>query len=112
MLRHLSLCGALLVLMIGAGTAQQREAVLQKVDMQSAAFDLIVATPKPNGTIYDLSESPDAQVVHLAGGKLALGFERPDAMLRAFDVVRAPGCMFVEGKSQTPVTVYIVPKAE
>jgi hypothetical protein len=70
MLKHLSLCGTL--------------------------FDLIVATPKAGGAIYDLSESPDALLVHLAGGKLALGFERPDTMLKALEALQAPGCTFVD----------------
>ena len=112
MLNHLSLCGTLLVLMTGAANAQQREAVLQKISVQGAAFDLTVATPKTGGAIYDLSESPDALLVHLAGGKLALGFESPDAMLKVLEAVQGAGCAFVDSKLHTPVAVYVVPKVE
>ena len=112
MLKHLSLCGTLFVLMAGAATAQQRDAVLQKIDVPGVAFDLIVATPKPDGVTYDLSESPDALLVHLAGGKLALGFERADTMLKALETVQGAGCAFVDSKSHTPVAVYVAPKAE
>ena len=114
MFRQLWLCAVFLALAGSAG-AQEREAVLQKVDVPGAGFDLIVAMPKADGVIYDLADSPDALLVRLAGGGLALGFERPEAMLTAANSLRRPVCAFVDGSAgeqRTPVAIYLVPKAE
>jgi hypothetical protein len=115
MFKQLSICAALLVITAGSANAQQ-EAVLERMEVPAAAFDIILAMPKPKGAIFDLSESPDALVMHLIGGELALGFDGEEKMLAALDSLRLPVCAFhVEGKdrgARKPVSVYIVPKGE
>ena len=86
MLKHLSICAALIAFAAGAANAQQKEAILQKLEVPGAAFDIIVAMPKPQGVTFDLSESPDALVVHLIGGELALGFDNAEKMLKALEL--------------------------
>ena len=116
MLKHLSLCAALLAFGAASANAQQQEAVLQKVTVPGATFDIILAMPKPSGATYNLGNSPDALLVHLIGGELALGFDGAERMMKELDTLQLPVCAFhVEGKaskSRKPVSVYIVPKDE
>ena len=114
MLKHLAICAALIAFTSNFASAQQREAMLQKVEVPGAAFDLVVAMPKTPGGVVDLSESPDALVIHLAGGELALGFESAEQMLKTFDSLRSPvGAFRVQRNginSLIPVAVYMTPK--
>ena len=116
MLKHLSICAALLAFGTGSVNAQQQEAVLQKVDVPGAGFDIMLAMPKPSGVTYNLGNSPDALIVHLIGGELALGFDGAEKMLKALESLRLPVCAFhvesKDSKSRKPVSVYIVPKTE
>jgi len=112
MLRLLAICATLIIAAVSAASAQQREAVLQRIEIPGAAFDIVIAMPRPAGVIYDLAESPDALLVNLAGDELAIGFERVDEMLKMAEFVRAPACSF-KGKGRgSPVAIYAVPKAE
>ena len=87
MLKLTSICAAILAL--GAGTANaQQQAVLQTIGVPGASFDILLAMPKSQTMFYDLSESPDALVIHLVGGKLALGFEDEETMLKVLDSLR------------------------
>ena len=65
---------------------------------------------------FDLSESPDALLVHLVGGELALGFDNPEKMLKALDSLRRPiGAFHVDGPalgSRIPVALYLAPTGE
>lgn len=90
MLKHLSICAALMALATASANAQQKEAMLRRMEVPGAAFEVIVAMPKPQGAVFDLSESPDALVVHLIGGELALGFDDAEKMLKALDTLRRP----------------------
>jgi hypothetical protein len=115
MLRHLSIWAALIAVATGSVNAQQQEAVLQKLTVPGATFDIILAVPKPSGATYDLGKSPEALLVHLVGGELALGFDGEATMLKALESLRMPVCAFhVESKDKPrkPVSVYIVPKSE
>jgi len=116
MLKHLSICAALIAVATSPANAQQQEAVLQRVEMPGAPFDIVYAMPKPGGVILKLASAPDALIVHLIGGELALSFDSEEKMLKALDVLQMPVCAFhVDGKvskSVTPVAVYIVPKVE
>ena len=56
MLKHLAICAALIAFTSNFASAQQREAMLQKVEVPGAAFDLVVAMPKTPGGVVDLSE--------------------------------------------------------
>ena len=58
MLKHVSICAALIAFSVGTASAQQREAVLQKMEVPGAAFDIILAMPKSQGAIFDLSGVP------------------------------------------------------
>ena len=102
---------ALIALGTGPLTAHEREAHLQKITGPDNAFDMIVATAKsPNAPIYDLSETPDALVIHLIGGELWLAFEDAAKMLEAIDVLHRPIGAFRVGNQDNAVAVYIAPK--
>ena len=93
--------------------AEEKEAVLQEATVPGATFELLVAVPKTAAAI-DIAKSPEALVVHLVGGELALPFERGEEMLQALDSLRTPlGAFHVqESCSQTmiPVAAYVAPK--
>ena len=71
----------------------------------------VAARLKPGGVIYDLAEAPEALLLNLAGGELAIGFERFDAMMETLDLVRTPVISF-GGRGRTPITIYTVPKSD
>lgn len=114
MFKQLSICTALIAFATGSANGQQREAILQKVEVPGAAFDLMLATPKTPAVVIDLSESPDALVIHLVGGELALGFEKAEDMLKASEFLRSPvGAFHIRRDSsnaRVPAAVYMVPK--
>lgn len=117
MLKHLSICAALFAFGTAPVAAQQQEAVLQTVEVTGASFDIVLAMPKsPARPIYDLSESPDALIVHLVGDELVLAFDDAEKMLRAVESLGSPvaasHAVSKDGKSRTPFAVYVVPKAE
>jgi hypothetical protein len=111
MLKHLSICAALVALGIGPLHAQEQEAFLQDIEVPGAGFDFVLAAPNPEaGALPDLGNMPDALVVHLYGGELVLVFDDAEKMLKALDSLKSPvGAFHVEGKAQ-PVALYIVPK--
>ena len=93
------------------------QAVLQKVQVPGADFEIVLAVPKyPAAVIHDLGKSPDALLLHLVGGALVLGFDAPEKMIAALESVRSPACAFhVDGKGDkrpAPIAVFVVPKAE
>jgi hypothetical protein len=116
MFKHLSICVALIGVSAGSVSAQQQEAVLQKIDVPGAGFDIVLAMPKSSGATYNLGASPDALLVHLIGDEMALGFDGAEKMLKALDSLELPVCAFhvesQDSKSRKPVSVYIVPKGE
>ena len=113
MFKQLSICAALIVFATGAANAQQREAILQTIEVPGAAFDLVLAIPKTPAAMVDLGGSPDALVVHLVGGELALVFESAEQMLKTSDSLRSPvGAFHIQRNdinSATAVAVYMVP---
>jgi hypothetical protein len=111
MLRQLALCGMLAIATAVSAQAQQRHASLQRIEIPQGSFDLLVAAPKPGGLIYDLAEAPDALLLILAGGELAIGFERAEDMLKTSELVRGPACSF-PGRGRTPIAIYVVPKGD
>ena len=113
MLKHSLICAALVALGTGSVNAQQQEAVLQKVAVPGAGFDIILAMPKSPGTTINLGNSPDALVAHLIGGELALSFDGEEKMLKALNSLQLPVCaLHVDSKASKPVAVYIVPMGE
>jgi hypothetical protein len=118
MLRKLSMCTAVLAA-LGPGplAAQQQEAVLRRLEVPGAAFDIVLAIPKsPPRPFYDLSESPDALVVPLIGGMLVLTFEDALEMMQTAQSLQSPvAASNVPGKethSRVPFAVYVVRKAD
>jgi hypothetical protein len=117
MLKHLTICAALLAFGTAPVAAQQQEAVLDRKEVPGADFDIVLALPKsPPHLMYDLSESPDALVIHLSGGELVLAFEDAGKMLRAAESLGSPVSashwVSKDGNTRTPFAVYVVPKAE
>jgi hypothetical protein len=116
MLKYLSIFAALLALGSNPAQAQQQEAVLHQVEIPEAGFDVIVARPSSSRAIINLGSSPEALVIHLIGGELALSFDSEDRMLKALGSLQLPACAFqVEragGTSREPVAVYVVPKSQ
>jgi hypothetical protein len=115
MLKHLSICTALIAFGSGSANAQQ-EAVLKRVEVPGAAFDIILAMPKSPPSTLNLGRSPEALVMHLIGGELALGFDSEEKMLKALDTLRRPvGALRMQSPDQSspiPVAVYLVPAGE
>src|SRR5262245_49412822 len=116
MLKHLSICAALIAVATSPANAQQQEAVLQRAEMRGVPIDSVYALPKPGRVILTPATAPDALIVHLIGSELSHSFDSKEKMLKALDVLQMPVCAFhVDGKvskSVTPVAVYIVPKVE
>jgi hypothetical protein len=116
MLRSLSIFAALLALGSNPAQAQQQEAVLHRIEVPDAGFDIIVARPSASGTIINLGRSPEALIIHLIGGELALSFDSEERMVRALDSLQLPACAFqVEragGTPREPVAVYVVSKSQ
>jgi hypothetical protein len=114
MLKCLPICAALLALAPVSLLAEEREAILQKVDLPGSAFDILLALPTAEGALMDVGKSPEALVVHLVGGELALAFESGEQMLRAMDFLRSPlGASYVPsggGGPVVPLAAYIVSK--
>jgi hypothetical protein len=110
MLKSLSVFAALVALGAGPVHAQKQEAVLQLVDVPGAGFDLVLASPKPGAAaLPDLGNTPDALVMHLHGGELAVVFEDAQEMLKAIDTLRSP--VWADSAGQRPVALYRIPKA-
>ncbi len=119
MLKQLSMCAALLVLGAAGVNAQQlqHEAVLQKVDVPGAGFDIVLAMPKsPGGARIDFRGEPDPLIVYLAGGELAMAADGD--LVKAFKDLGAlqfPAAVFhVErsDKSRDPIAVYVIPNSK
>ena len=53
MLKQLSICAALIAFTAGAANAQQKEATLQRLEVPGAAFDIIIAMPRPQGMTFE-----------------------------------------------------------
>ena len=110
----LAICATLILAAMPAANAQQREAVLQRIEVPGASFDLVLAIPKTPAVIFDFSESPDAHVIHLVGGLLALGFESAESMLNASDSLRAAVGAFHlrdnESNARVPIAIYKISK--
>jgi hypothetical protein len=117
MLRHVTILGALLALGTAPSAAQQQEAVLQRMRVVGADFDVVLAIPKsPPRMLDNLNMSPDALIMHLTGGQLVVAFEDPIEMVKAADSLRSSVSSFYCGtknsKSCTPLALYVVPRGD
>jgi hypothetical protein len=101
---------------ISAGTtqAQQREAVLQQVEVANAGFNIVIATAKPGSAPADYRGQPDPNLVYLGPGDLVYAYTgaRPDLAEDA--IFNVPACSFhVERKDfnpRMPVVIYVISK--
>jgi hypothetical protein len=109
MLKQLSISAILLLAPLGLVHAQEQEAVLQKVSVPFASFDLILATPRVPAGLIDLGRSPEAFVVHLAGHDLVLVFETGEQMLTALDSLKFPIGAF-SSEHNNSIAAYFLPK--
>lgn len=115
MLKQFSICAVLLAFGIGQINAQQpqQEAVLQKIELPGAGFDIVLAMPKSPRTPIDLGSAPEAMVIYLVGGELALTFDSAETMLKARDSLGLPiGAFHTDGRASKPIAVYAIPKLE
>jgi len=114
--KRLAICLALMAFAAAPADAQQKEATLKRLDVPGAAFAILLALPKPQGATFEFSESPDALLVHLIGGELALGFDDVESMLKAAGTLRQPlAALRLESSDHglpIPVAVYLVPAGE
>ena len=114
MLKHVSICAALLAFGIGSPSARQKEAVLQKMEIPTADYDIILAMPKASGATFDFGETPDALIIHLIGDELAVGFDSEEQMLKTLSSLLSPvGAFHIrdnENNTTVPVAVYLVAK--
>jgi hypothetical protein len=111
MLRHLSICAALTVLSMAAAQAQQQEAMLRKIVLQNAGFDIVVAMPRPGAPAVDYRGQPDPTIGYTAGGRLVLALDaNVERLVKDFSLLLKPACSLDAGR--VPVAVFVVPNDE
>ena len=108
------ICTALVITAATSVMGQEREASLIRLVVPASSFDIMLAVPKTPATTLDLGRSPDALLLHLIGGELALSFENFETMFEAMNILRSPvGASHVYDLRQIgpqPVALYLVPK--
>jgi hypothetical protein len=109
-------CALLATLVAGAADAQQREAVLQKVELANAGFNIVIATARLNGATADFRKELDPNIVYLADGELVYAYTGRLQELSDIGILMVPACTFhVERRDYsppTPVVVYVIPKGD
>jgi hypothetical protein len=101
---------------VGAGTAQpqQREAVLQQVEVVNGGFNIVIATAKPDSAAVDYRGEPNPYLAYLAAGDLVYAYTGGRLDLAEDAIFTPPACSFnVERKEfgpRTPVVIYVIPK--
>jgi hypothetical protein len=109
-------CALLVAFLAATANAQQREAVLQKVELADAGFNILIATAKLNGATADFRKDPDPNIVYLADGELVYSYTGRLQELADLGILMAPACTFhVERRDyspRTPVVIYVAPKGE
>src|SRR5215212_1598709 len=102
------------VICAGTAQAQQREAVLQQVEVANASFNIVVATAKPGGATADYREQPDPNLVYLPAGDLVYAYTGDRQDLAEDVVFTPPACSFSverrEFSARAPVIIYVIPK--
>ena len=103
------------VIGVGVAQAQQREAVLQQVEVANASFSIVIATAKPDGAMADYRAQPDPNLVYLAAGDLVYPYTGTRKDLQEDSIFTAPACHFHTQPNasgpQVPVVVYVIPKS-
>ena len=102
------------VICAGTAQAQQREAVLQQVEVANASFNIVVATAKPGGATADYRAQPDPNLVYLPAGDLVYAYTGSRQALAEDVIFTPPACSFnVERRDfspRAPVIIYVIPK--
>jgi len=114
MYKKLTIFAALLAFAAAPVSAHPLEAVLQRVSVSGAPFDIVLAMPKsPPKLMDDLNMSPDALLMHLTGDELIVAFEDAREMLTVAETLRSSmSNTHWVSKDGAPFAVYLVPKAE
>ena len=111
-MRRLIYLAVATVISAGTAHAQQREAILHKVDIGNTGFSIVVATARPGGATADYREQPDPNLVYLAAGNLVYGYTGGRSDLGEDAIFTAPVCSFhVERTAlspKTPVVIYLM----
>lgn len=114
LIRRLMYVAVATVIGAGMAQAQQREAVLQRVEVANAGFTIVIATAKPDGATDDYREQPDPNLVYLAAGDLVYAYTGGRQDLAEDAIFTPPACSFKVGRRdlslRTPVVIYVVPK--
>jgi hypothetical protein len=111
MLKQLSICAAVVAFSAGPGYAQHQEALLHYIAAPGSAHDFILAAPKPGGrALSDLGNIPEALVMHLHDGELAILFDDAQQMIKTSELLSSPACAIPVG-GQGPIALYAVPKS-
>jgi hypothetical protein len=109
-------CALLAAFLTGTANAQQRGAVLQKVELADAGFNILIATGKLNGATADFRKELDPNIVYLADGELVYSYTGRLQELADLGILMVPACTFhVERRDyspRTPVVVYVIPKGD
>lgn len=115
MLKSLTIFAALVVLGTGSVNAQQREAILQKIAVPGASFDVVLAMAKPGSPVVYYRNQPDPNIINL-GNDLVIAYTvELSETLDLATLMRPAQTIVVERgdkMGRTPVVVYFVPKRE
>jgi hypothetical protein len=101
----------LVALAVNPASAQQHEAVLQKIEIPHAGVDIVLATARPGGPAIDLRGELDPGVFHIAGGRLLLTYDAATQVLNDVAALLTPAFISYAEHDATaaPVAVYVVP---
>lgn len=99
----------------GVAHAQQREAVLKKVEVADVGFSIVIATARPGGATADYREQPDPNLVYLPAGNLVYPYTGDPQDLAADAIFTVPACSFHAARTssspRTPVVIYVMHQA-
>jgi hypothetical protein len=113
MLKYLSIFATLVALGTGSASAQQREAIFQKIKVPNASFNIVLATAKPDSATLYYQDQPDPNIIDLGNGLVTAYTAELAEMLDITTLMRpARSIVALRGdkKGETPVIVYFVPK--
>jgi hypothetical protein len=117
MFKSFLICAALAIPATCSVRAQEREVILQRIEVPGADFHIVVATNKSDSNSNDLHSRPGAFIVYLMGKEFV--HANNEELQRAFpgiNSIRSPSCAFNvqrEGEEQTrSAAVYVVPNSE
>ena len=113
MFKLLSICAALIVFGSGSVSAQEREAVFQKIEVPNANFVIVLATAKPDGPKLYYRDQPDPNIIYLGSDLVTAYTAELAEMLDVTTLMHPVYSVAVEQGDKSgrmPAIVYIVPK--